>query len=112
MSGPSLVVASAARTTTGNSGALDAPNDARLVLAVAVTAASGTAPSLDVTVEWSMDGGATFCAADTADSMAQLATAVNRVKSFSIKGDSYRVVWTIGGTTPSFTFTVREMGLT
>jgi len=38
--------------------------------------------------------------------MTAITTAVNRVKSFPIKGLFVRLVWTITGTTPSFTFSV------
>lgn len=111
-SGPGLVVTSAARTATGNSGSLDAPIESILVLAVAVSAASGTTPSMTLSVEWSMDGGTTFHAVDTAaDAFAAITTTTNVVKSFTTKGSNYRIVWTISGTTPSFTFTVREMGV-
>lgn len=105
MSAVSTVAASAARTTTGNSGALDV-DDNVLSLIVDVTAVSGTTPTLDVTVEWSNDG-TNFAAADgTADLFAQITAASKKVKRFPVKGASMRVVWTIAGTTPSFTFSV------
>ena len=103
----STVVASAARTTSGNSGALavpESPND-EIDLFLDVTAVSGTGPSMTVTVEWSTDG-ATFFATDTADSFAAVTAAAKKTKAFEVKGDWYRVVWTITGTTPSFTFSV------
>jgi hypothetical protein len=78
------------------------------VLEVNVSAASGTTPTLDLTVEWSPDGGTTWYKADTPDAFTQITAAKQVVKSFTLKGTSYRVVWTIGGTTPSFTFDVKE----
>lgn len=101
-------VASAARTATGTSGALDAPEGFDLCLSVAVTAVSGTTPTLDLTVEWSSDGGTTWYVADTSDAFTQFTAAANRVKRFTVKGSEYRLRWTIGGTTPSFTFSVTE----
>jgi len=98
-------VPSAARTTSGNSGALRLdPSADNVNVAVFVTAVGGT-PNLVLSVEWSNDG-TTFAAADVADAMTAITTAVNRVKSFPIKGLFVRLVWTITGTTPSFTFSV------
>jgi hypothetical protein len=99
-----VVVASAARTTTGNSGALAAEKGLNLALLVEVTASSGTTPTLDFTVEWSADG-VNFAVAQAVDSFTQITAAtVRAVKSFTVKMPFYRLVWTVGGTTPSFTF--------
>lgn len=103
-----VVVASAARTTTGTSSALDAPEGFDLVLSASVTAASGTTPTLDLSVEWSSDGGTTWYTADPVDTFTQITAATARVKRFTVKGTEYRVRWTVGGTTPSFTFAVTE----
>lgn len=103
-----VVVASAARTTTGTSSALDAPEGFDLVLSASVTAASGTTPTLDLSVEWSSDGGTTWYTADPVDTFTQITTTAARVKRFTVKGTEYRVRWTVGGTTPSFTFAVTE----
>lgn len=110
---PQTVVASAARTTSGQSaaaspGGVVAPGRAsRLALAVDVTAASGTTPTLDMSVEWSPDG-ATWFASEPADSFTQITAAKKVVKQFLAKAPLYRVVWVIAGTTPSFTFSVTE----
>jgi len=100
-----IVVASAARTTTGNSAALVCEKGLNLNLLVEVTAASGTTPSLALTVEWSMDG-TNFGALDTAPDgfTAITAATVRVVKQFPVRAPFFRVVWTITGTTPSFTF--------
>lgn len=106
---PRSIVASAARTTSDNSGVIGLFDRGEVVsLLIDVTAASGTGPTLDLEVEWSQDGGTTFAKADPPDSFAQI-TAVKKVtEQFQAKGDMYRVVWTIGGTGPSFTFSIRE----
>lgn len=109
-SGPAVQVTSTARTATGVSGTLDAPSEAATVLAFDCTAVSGTSPTCTLSVEWSQDGGTTFCVADTADAFTEITAAASKVKAFTTKGNAYRVRWTIGGTTPSFTFSVREMG--
>ncbi len=112
---PSVEVASAARTTTGDSGYIALPAGAltgqdTLSLLVDVTAQSGTTPTLDLAVEWSLDGGVTFAAAEPADAFNQIAAATpTTVKSFGAKGTGYRIVWTIAGTTPSYTFSITEL---
>jgi len=119
---PTEVVASAARTASGQSGTLDcqdAENMAyekptevvasaaeNLSLLVDVTAVTGTTPTLDLSVEWSSDNGTTWFKADTADTLAQITAAKKTAKRFSALASWFRVVWTIGGTTPSFTFAV------
>ena len=106
------VADSAARTTTGTSTAVAlnvnsqvSPGGALLGLLVNVTAASGTTPTLDLTVEWSSDG-TNFVVGQPADALTQITTAVGAAKQFAIKAPFYRVKWTIAGTTPSFTFDV------
>jgi hypothetical protein len=100
-------VPSAARTATGNGpGVLNADTGDTLALQLVVSAATGTTPTLDVAVQWSMDGGTTWSPGETADAFTQLTTTASKVKTFPVKAPSYRVVWTIGGTTPSFTFSV------
>jgi hypothetical protein len=109
-SGPGLIVASAAKTTTGDSGTLDAPSENTTVIAIDCTAVSGTTPNCTFSLQWSMDGGTTFHVGDTADAFTALTAAAKVVKSFATKGNAYKLVWTITGTTPSFTFSAREMG--
>lgn len=108
MAAVATIVASAARTATGNSGAVQADISSRnLSVLVNVTAQSGTTPTLDFSVQWSADG-TNFATPDgTADTITQFAAATGlKVKLFTVKGRFYRVVWTVAGTTPSFTFTV------
>lgn len=107
-SDPRTVVSSAARTTSGNSGAVGVFDPGSTVsLLVDVTAVSGTSPTLDLSVEWSHDG-TTWAAGETADTFGQITAAKTTVKAFTAKGPKYRIVWTIGGTTPSFTFAVSQ----
>lgn len=113
--GPTTVVASAARTTTGQSAAIVSADvevawigDSALSLMVNVTAASGTTPTLDLSLQWSSDGGTTWHTPDTAQTFAQITATTAKVKNFAVLGDVYRIVWTVGGTTPSFTFSVVE----
>jgi hypothetical protein len=97
-------VPSAARTTSGNSGALYAgPNANQVDILLLVTAASGTTPSMTVSVEWSVNG-TTFAPAETPDAFTAVTTAISKAKQFAVKAPYFRIVWTITGTTPSFTF--------
>lgn len=102
------IVASAARTATGQSTVQVDPQTASVIaLKVALTAHSGTTPTLDLTVEWTDDGGSTFYSADPADAFTQLTTTDKSiVKTFVRKAPGYRIKWTIAGTTPSYTFSV------
>lgn len=109
-SGPGIIATSSARTASGDSGTLDAPTEATTVIAIDCTAVSGTTPSATFTLSWSMDGGTTYHVGDTADTFTAITAAAKVVKSFVTKGNAYKLVWTITGTTPSFTFSAREMG--
>ncbi len=96
-------VASAARTTSSDSGWLASDAFNALELFLDVTAASGTTPTLNVIVETRTSAGT----ARTVGAAFTQATAVSSErKSFVGLGDEYRVRWTIAGTTPSFTFSV------
>ncbi len=96
---------SSARTATGQSSAIYlSPISENLAILVDVTAVSGTTPSCTFSVEWSNDG-TNFAQVDTtADAFAALTAAGKKVKTFPVKGLYARLVWTISGTTPSFTF--------
>lgn len=97
-------VPSSAKTASGNSGAIACEKGLNLNLLIDATAVSGTTPTLALGVEWSADG-VNFAVVDTtADSFAQITAATKVVKQFAAKMPFFRLVWTIGGTTPSFTF--------
>lgn len=78
-----------------------------LIVQVAVTAASGTLPTLDVKIQDSVDGGTNWN--DIAGlSFTQLITTGQEIKiPARIFSDTLRVAYTIGGTNPSFTFSVK-----
>jgi hypothetical protein len=103
------IVASAARTTNGDSGAV-IPAVGRAADTVSImiraTAIVGT-PSLAISIEWSMDG-VNFAPGDPVDTMTAITAAVSRIKVFEAKAPYYRVVWGITGGTPSITFSVWE----
>lgn len=100
----SEVVASAARTTSGDSGVLGGYGPAKVLRCqLNATAVAGTAPTLDVVVEDTLDG----TNWNVVGTFAQLGAAGREVVNISTPfTDRLRVRWTIGGTGPSFTFAV------
>lgn len=99
------LVPSGARTSSADSGPLlgFGTEVGALRLELAVTAVSGTTPSMTVVVEDTLDGVnwntlGTFTAVTAAGEQV-----LNVAQPFA---DQLRVRWTITGTTPSFTFSV------
>lgn len=107
---PQVVVASAARNTNGNGSAIDVSGWEGVGLELNVTAASGTTPSLAVSLQWSNDG-TNWAEADVPDAFtARIAT--GRVfRSAHVKARYARLAWVITGTTPSFTFVVNAVAV-
>lgn len=99
------VVTSAARTATGNSGPLTSYGIAKTLRAqLNITAASGTTPTLDAVIQDSLDGGTTW---NTIGTFAQKTASAREIINITTPfANTLRVLWTIAGTTPSFTFTV------
>jgi hypothetical protein len=97
------LAASAARTATGQGAAVALGDRGTLRLLLDVTAASGTGPTLDVTVETSFDGATGWRSLGT---FAQKTAVASERKSFPGCDRYVRATWTVGGTTPSFTFSV------
>jgi hypothetical protein len=98
------LVASAARTASGDSGTLTGwgvPSVARVQLDV--TAASGVSPTLDVVVEDTLDGTSWNAVGTFTQRTAVGRQVINLSTPFT---DRIRVRWTLGGTSPSFTFSV------
>lgn len=98
------LVASAARTSSGQTAALANYGPAKTIRAqLEVTAASGTSPTLDVVIEDSLDGSNW----NVVGAFAQKTTAGREVINITTPfADRLRVRWTTGGTSPSFTFSV------
>ena len=98
-------VPSLARTASGNTGAFvgtGAPKGMRAQLNV--SAVAGTLPTLDVTIQDSLDGGVTW---NTIGTFTQKTGVVRDVINITTPfAPLVRVAWVIGGTTPSFTFAV------
>jgi hypothetical protein len=96
------VVPSAARTTSGNSSAIPV-HAGTLGIGLAVTAVSGTSPSMTVNIEWSYDG-TNFAVGETTDGFAAITANKVTNRAVTVRAPYYRLAWTITGTTPSFTF--------
>jgi hypothetical protein len=98
------IVASAARTSSGDSGVLAGWGVASALRAqLNVTAAAGTGPTLDVVIEDTLDGTNWNVIATFAQKTGPGREVINVTEPFT---DRLRARWTLGGTTPSFTFAV------
>lgn len=107
------LLASGARTATGvGSAVCGFGRYEKFAAELVVSAASGTTPTLDVTLQHSIDGGttwftlATFTQKTATGSELKTETEVEAATG-EVYGDCFRVSYVIGGTTPSFTFYVK-----
>lgn len=113
------VEASSAKTASGNSAAaITNASGSGAIFFINVSAVSGTTPTLAVRVQvqdpvslsW-VDVPGAVTASITATSLVMLTVAPGLVEAINSKVSfplprTYRLAWTIGGTTPSFTFSV------
>lgn len=104
----------ATRTVTGNGTGIDMKDFVGQAAVVLDSAAgTGTTPTLDVKIQDS-DDNATFADVSPAVAFAQVTSAGVSVQRIGINTDSLRrfirAVATIGGTTPSFVFSVNLVG--
>ena len=98
------LLASAARTETASAAAVAGfAAAAKLVLQLNVTLASGVTPTLDVVVQDTVDGTNYSTIATFTQAVSATREVIRLETPFT---DSLRVVYTIGGATPSFTFSV------
>lgn len=73
---------------------------------VAVTAVSGTSPSLSVSLQWSWDG-TTWVTGSAAEAFAAFTAVGNQLLTVPSRGLYFRASWPLpAGTTPSFTVTI------
>jgi hypothetical protein len=96
-------VASAARTATGTGTAFDTQDVDSINGLLVITAASGTTPTLDLTLETTADG-TNYYTAGTFPQQTTTNAGVARI--VGDLGVLSRWKWTIAGTTPSFTFAI------
>jgi len=98
------VAASAAKTSSGATAGV-AVSSATTTLGVDVTAFAGTSPTVNFAVEWSFDN-VNWGAGESPITFAQMTGAKSSHVTVQTRAPFVRLVWTIGGTTPSFTFAV------
>lgn len=92
-----------ARTASTTSGPVAAAGVGQHALVmIHCSAASGTTPTLDASLEESADNSTWTAVAGS--SITQLTAAGNRIANANVVKNYVRVTVTIGGTTPSFTF--------
>jgi hypothetical protein len=97
------VIESLARTTNGNSGDMRAIGGESLRAQLNVTAASGTAPTLNVLIEDTLDG----VNYNTIGTFAQKTAAGREIINVTVPfSETLRVSWSIAGTNPNFSFSV------
>lgn len=103
----------AARTATGQGSSVDVRDvEGDLAIVLDSAAGTGTTPTLDAKLQDSDDGstgwadvsGATFTQVVGAAAQQKIVVDANAAKRY------VRVAYTIGGTTPSFTFSVNALG--
>ena len=103
----------AARTATGQGSAVDIRDvEGDLAVTLDSAAGTGTTPTLDVKLQDSDDGstgwadvsGATFTQVAGVAAQQKITVDTNAMKRY------VRAAYTIGGTTPSFTFSVNGLG--
>ncbi len=101
---------STAETASGSAIVAESVGEFReLLVTLNCTAASGTTPTLNVKLQTSDDGGTTWYDLPSA-AFTQLTAAGTGILQLNVPfGDTLKVVWTIGGTTPSFTFAVKAV---
>lgn len=97
-----ILLASAARTSDGQSAAVACDWAHELLVMVDVTAVSGTSPTLDVDIEVSPDGGTTWFVAASFTQWNN--TTGKKLLALTTCGSLFRVAYKLGGTSPSFTF--------
>lgn len=107
-----LQPSASAITATGNGTGTQTPADGETcAVQIAVTAASGTTPSITFEVQWSVDGVNWHSADGTPDTFAAITAAKNVCRNFTVKGTYMRLAWTVSGTTPSFTVLATASGV-
>lgn len=109
---------SSAKTATGASANVTNHNARGCYIQVNVTAVSGTTPTMTCRVQYSVDSGSNFVDLDTTNAQTASITTTGLYQLRVYPGiaavansacnaplpRTWRLAWTIGGTTPSFTF--------
>jgi hypothetical protein len=102
------LAASAARTSSGNTADIDIGRFLYGVVTLDVTAVSGTTPTLDVYVEYKDQVSGKYIPIWSQTGISAVGTWTSDILTLPHK--YVRVRWVIGGTSPSFTFSVGMEG--
>ena len=97
---PSLIINDAVITASGTRPVFNAYDVKTLDLEVVASAVSGTSPSLTITAQWSLDG--VNFGGNVAVGSA-ITTPITRVVGLTVEGPYFQLLYTVSGTTPSFT---------
>jgi hypothetical protein len=97
------VIELSAKTTSGNTGNIQASGGESLRCQLLVTSVAGTSATLDVTVEDSVDGANFNPIGNFTRKTTAAREIINIAQPFS---ENLRVSWTIAGTSAVFTFSV------
>lgn len=103
------LLTSAARTTSGNSADVTIYNGAKLAVFLDVTAVSGTSPTLDVSVKVKDPASGKYfevAAFTQKTAVGSEAVFIGGGADVEFPTRTFRVEYTIGGTDPSFTFSI------
>lgn len=95
-------------TASGNGAACDVTRFRDAVVMLDVTAVSGTSPTMTAKIQTSDDGGTTWYDLPSASFTAATAATTQAIQITNF-GDTIRAAYTVGGTTPSFTFSVKAI---
>ncbi len=105
----------AARTATGQTSGIDLrAYDGDVLFLLDSAAGGGSSPTLDVTIEESADNSSFAAVASGAVAFTQVTGTASAQKVALNKDDAKRYVrikYTIGGSSPTFTFSVNAVGL-
>ena len=99
-----IIHQSGAETATGNATDINVSAWTSAVFYLDVTAASGTSPTLDITIRGYDPVGADYYTIITF--VQKITTGTERIVLAILSDRTIDALWTIAGTTPSFTFTL------
>jgi hypothetical protein len=108
-----LGLTSAARTSSGNSGDLDVGICRRIGVDINISAVSGTSPTIQFFIDRKDIFGNYFTiwSSSTASAATMMGTSIGAFATINqALGATVRLRWTIGGTSPSFTFSASIIG--
>src|SRR5579862_2105522 len=97
---------SATETTSGNTASFGTGNMALCGMFVNITAASGTLPSITITLQHSPDGTVWYNVGNISVTSSGTATVSSAPPALGLLAEYSRCAWTVSGANPSFTFSV------